>query len=87
MSCTILASGGGVGLQDFRREAPEIGAEGAVLENFCDFSENLFLKNELKSKNLGVWGRKNFQKSDFGKYCRKVFRKVFFRQNYSLKLQ
>ena len=71
----------------FGREAPENGAEGAVLENFSDFSENLFLKNEIKSKNLGVWGRKNFPESDFGKYCRKVFRKVFFRQNYSLKLQ
>ena len=53
--CTILASGG-VRLQDFRREAPEIGAEGAVLENFCDFSEKLLLKNEGKSENLGVWG-------------------------------
>ena len=43
-------------LQDFRREAPENGAESAVLENFTDFSENLFIKNEIKSENLGVWG-------------------------------
>ena len=55
LSCTILASGG-VRLQDFRREAPEIGAEGAVLENFCDFSKKLSLKNAIKSENLGVWG-------------------------------
>ena len=47
---------GGVRLQDFRREAPEIGAEGAVLENFCDFSKKLSLKNAIKSENLGVWG-------------------------------
>ena len=46
----------GVRLQDFRREAPEIGAEGAVLENFCDFSKKLSLKNAIKSENLGVWG-------------------------------
>ena len=43
-------------MQDFRREAPENGAEGVVLEYFCDFSENLFLKNEIKCENLGVWG-------------------------------
>ena len=71
----------------FGRETPEYCAEGAILENFTDFSENLFLKNEIKRKNLGVWGQKNFPESDFGKYCRKVFRKVFFRQNYVLKLQ
>ena len=47
---------GGVRLQDFRREAPENGAEGAVLENFCDFSKKLSLKNAIKSENLGVWG-------------------------------
>ena len=33
-----LASGGGLELQVFGREAPENGAEGAVLENFSDFS-------------------------------------------------
>ena len=54
-SCTILASGG-VRLQDFRREAPEIGAEGAVLENFWRFFEKLLLRNAIKSENLGVWG-------------------------------
>ena len=43
-------------LQDFRREAPENGAEGAVLENFCDFSKKLSLKNAINSENLGVWG-------------------------------
>ena len=48
--------GGGFRLQDFRREAPENGAEGAVLENFCDFSKKLSLKNAIKSENLGVWG-------------------------------
>ena len=40
----------------FGREAPENGAEGAVLENFCDFSKKLSLKNAIKSENLGVWG-------------------------------
>ena len=47
---------GGVRLQDFRCEAPENCAEGAVLENFCDFSKKLSLKNAIKSENLGVWG-------------------------------
>ena len=45
-----------IGGQAFGREAPKFGAEGVVLENFNDFSENLFLKNEIKSENLGVWG-------------------------------
>ena len=36
-----------------------IGAKGVVLENFSDFSENLFLKNEIKSKNL-VYVAENF---------------------------
>ena len=78
---------GGLELQVFGREAPENGAEGAVLENFYDFSKKLSLKNAIKSENLGVWGWKFFQKSDFGKYYRKVFRNVFFRQYYGLKLQ
>ena len=30
---------GGLGLQGFRREAPQNGAEGAVLEHFSDFSK------------------------------------------------
>ena len=30
--------------QDFGREAPKFGAEGAVLENFSDFRENCFFK-------------------------------------------
>ena len=30
--------------------------EGAVLENFCDFSEKLFRKNEIKSENLSIMG-------------------------------
>ena len=33
-------------LQEFRLEVPENGTEGAVLENFADFSENLFLKTK-----------------------------------------
>ena len=32
--------------------SPKNGAEAAVLENFSDFMEKLFLKNEIKSKNL-----------------------------------
>ena len=46
----------GISLQDFRREAPEIGAEGAILENVCNFLEILFLKNAIKSESLGTWG-------------------------------
>ena len=45
---------GGLDSKMFGREAPENGAEGAVLENFRDFSEKLFLKNEIKSKNSGI---------------------------------
>ena len=47
---------GGGRLQDFWREALENGAEGAVLENFCDFSKKLSLKNAIKTENLGVRG-------------------------------
>ena len=43
-------------LQDFRRKVPEISAEGAVLENFCEFLGKLFLKKAIKTKNLGKWG-------------------------------
>ena len=67
--------------------SPGRAPQGTVLEFFFDFSEKLSLKNAIKSENLGVWGGKFFPKSDFGKYCRKVFRKAFFRQNYVLKLQ
>ena len=45
---------GGLELQVFECEAPENGAEGAVLENFYDFSKKLSLKNAIKSENLGV---------------------------------
>ena len=45
--------GGG---QDFGREAPKFGAEGAVLENFSDFSEKFFPKNATKGKNCGING-------------------------------
>ena len=48
-SLFVSSRGGGCGCKVFGREAPENGAEGAVLENFSDFSENLFLKNEIKS--------------------------------------
>ena len=52
----FLASGGTIArfwpqggrLQDFRRKAPENGAEGAVIEIFIDFSEKLSLKNAKK---------------------------------------
>ena len=40
----LRPEGGGGGQQGFGREAPENGAEGAVLENFRDFSENCHLK-------------------------------------------
>ena len=43
-----------------------IGARGAILENFSDFSENLFPKNEIKSKNL-VYGVENFFRVFFEK--------------------
>ena len=42
--------------QDFGREAPELGAEGALLENFSNFSEKFFPKNATKSKNCGING-------------------------------
>ena len=38
---------------------PEIGAEGAVLENFGNFLEKLFLKSAIKSK-VWVHGGKEF---------------------------
>lgn len=43
--------GGGVRLQDFRARS----AEGAVLENSSDLSEDLFLENEKRAKNLIYW--------------------------------
>ena len=44
----------GVPLQDLRQEAPENGAKGAVLNNFGDISEKFVLKDQIKSKHLGV---------------------------------
>ena len=38
----------------FGHEAPECGAEGTVLEHFRNFSENLFLRNEIKSENSRI---------------------------------
>ena len=35
-------------------------AEGAILENFSDFSEKLFLENALKSKNSVISGFEKF---------------------------
>ena len=52
----------GAQLQDFRHELPEKGAEGSVLENFCDFSKKLFLKNAIKSKIWVYEVRKFFRK-------------------------
>ena len=37
-------------MQNFRLLVPKNDAEGAVFENFGDFSEKLFLKNEIKCK-------------------------------------
>ena len=51
--CSILARRGSY-CRIFGREMPENGAEGAVLENFCDFSKKLSLKNAIKTENLGV---------------------------------
>ena len=59
--------GEGVELQIFGREAPENGAEGAVLENFSDFSEKLFLRNAIKLK-ISIYGVKFFLFS-FRKNC------------------
>ena len=47
----ILAIGAGKILGAKR---PKFGAEGAVLEISSDFSENLFLKNAITSKNCGI---------------------------------
>ena len=52
LSPNILAIGG----QDFGREAPKFRAEGAILENFSDFSKKIFPKNAIKSKNCGING-------------------------------
>ena len=35
-------------------EHPKFGAEGAVLENFSDFSGKLLLKNAIKSEDSGI---------------------------------
>ena len=48
--------GGWGRLQHFQREAPENSAEGAVLENFGDFSKKLSFKNAIKSDNLRIRG-------------------------------
>ena len=75
-------------MQDFRLEAPENGAKGAVLEHLCDFSTKLFLKNGIwnKKQKIGHMGLEFFSESDLGKYHRKVFRKVRKLLETSLKL-
>ena len=56
----FFGSEGGVSSAFFGREAPEkgvFGAEGAVLENFSNFSKKLLKKNAIKSdfrKKIGV---------------------------------
>ena len=72
---------------DFRREAPENGAEGAVSDNFTDFSENFFLKNEIKSESLVVLGWKFFPEKRFRKVLPESVPERVFRQNYVLNLQ
>ena len=37
-------------------EPQKFGTEGAVLENFSDILEKLFLKNAIKSKNIAILG-------------------------------
>ena len=48
--------GGGVDCKVFVPEATENGPEGAVIENFCNFSEMLFLITAIKNKNFDTWG-------------------------------
>ena len=59
---TISASKGGVDCKICWREAPESYDKSAVLENFSDFSENLFLRNEIKSKTLDILGKDFFSR-------------------------
>ena len=66
----------GLNFRIFRREALESGVEGDTSENFDDFSENLFLKNEIKELDIlgGLSFRKEFSESlsqilFFCKYC------------------
>ena len=40
----------------FVLEVSKNSSEGAVLENFRDFSEKLFLKNIMISESLSIWG-------------------------------
>ena len=56
MFCLQDLASEGVEEQIFRREAPESGAEGAVLENSIDFQENCFFIKRNKSKNLDIFG-------------------------------
>ena len=44
----------------FGREAPENGAESAVLENFSDFSENIVARKCNKKQKVWVVGFKIF---------------------------
>ena len=53
-----MAIGGGKILGAKR---PNFGAEGAVLENFSDILEKLFLKNVIKLKKILYWVYKNFR--------------------------
>ena len=55
-----FSSGGGLSCKIFGREAPENGAEGAVLENFSNFFEKLFLTNDIKSENLDTLGLEKY---------------------------
>ena len=41
----------GLGGKILGAKRPKFGAEGAILENFSDFLEKLFLENAIKSKN------------------------------------
>ena len=47
---------GGLSCKVLGREAPENGAESAMLESFSDFLVKLLLKNSIKSKKMGMLG-------------------------------
>ena len=40
--------------------SPKFGDKNAILENSSVFLENLFLRNAIKSKKIGIWGLKLF---------------------------
>ena len=65
------------------QKATVLGDDFSILENILGFSYLMTLHFYMIIVRRDHAGGE----IDFGKYCRKVFRKVFFRQYYGLKLQ